>query len=139
MDAIDTNILVYAFDSAYPEKRRVCKKIVEDIFSGKRLGVVTNQILAEFAFAISMKIETPVNKKDITAIVGSILTSENWKVVNYTGETVLQALESEKPLWDAIIVQTLKMHNIKKIITENVKDFRRTGLTVKNPFDKNLI
>ncbi len=55
MDAIDTNILVYAFDSAYPVKRQICKKIIEDIFIGKKSGAVTNQILAEFAIATTMK------------------------------------------------------------------------------------
>lgn len=134
MDAIDTNILVYAFDSAYPAKRQICKKIIEDIFIGKKLGAVTNQILAEFASATTMKIETPLKKKDAAAIVGSILMSENWNVLNYTGETVLQALESENPFWDALITQTLKRHNIKNIITENVKDFEGTGLIAENPF-----
>ena len=44
MDAIDTNILVYAFDIAYPKKREVCGKIVSDIFSGNGSAAVTNQI-----------------------------------------------------------------------------------------------
>ena len=134
MDAIDTNVLVYAIDRAYPEKRQICKKIVEDIFMGRKSGVVTNQILAEFAAAVTMKIEIPLKKKDAAAIIGAILTRENWNVVNYTGEMVLEALESEKPFWDALITQTLKRYNIQKIITENVKDFEGTGLMVENPF-----
>ncbi len=133
MDAIDTNILVYAFDTAYPKKREMCKKIITDIFAGKTHGVVTNQILAEFSFAVTTKIEKPLSKKDAASIVGSILSSENWKVIGYTGETVLHALNSPQPFWDALIAQTLKANNVKKIITENVKDFEGS-LQVNNPF-----
>ncbi len=133
MDAIDTNILVYAFDTAYPNKRNVCKKIVSDIFAGEKSGAVTNQILAEFSSAVTAKIEKPLKKADAAAIVGSILASENWTVFDYTGEMVLQALKSENPFWDALIVQTLKKNNVDKIITENTKDFKGSGLTIENP------
>ena len=123
MDAIDTNILVYAFDSAYPKKREICKKIIEDIFLGDKSGVVTNQILAEFSIVVTTKIEKPLSKKDAAAIVGSVLSSKSWKVLNYSGENILNALNSEEPFWDALIIQTLKTNNIKRIVTENIKDF----------------
>ena len=74
MNAIDTNILVYAFDKAYPEKRKICKKIIEEIFKGKNIGVVTNQILAEFAVTVTKKVEKPLNKSEVTAIINSILS-----------------------------------------------------------------
>lgn len=132
MDAIDTNILVYAFDLAYPEKREVCKKIVQDIFSGKKRGVVTNQILAEFSFAVTNKIEKPLLKKDAAAIVGSILSSNNWDVLNYDGNNVLNALKAPEPFWDALITHTVKGH-ADRIITENVKDFGKS-FEAYNPF-----
>ena len=133
MDAIETNILVYAFDSAYPKKREICKKLVEDIFLGYKSGVVTNQILAEFSVVVTTKIEKGLSKKDAAAIVGSILSSKNWRVLNYTGENVLNALNSEEPFWDAVIIQTLKTNNIRRIITENVKDFKKS-LEAITPF-----
>ena len=60
MIAIDTNILVYAFDTSYPEKREKCKKIIQDIFDGKQEGALTNQILAEFTNVVLKKIEKPL-------------------------------------------------------------------------------
>ena len=134
MIAIDTNILVYAFDAAYPEKREIAKKIVTDIFSGKKEGVLTNQILAEFSVVVTKKVERPLSKEETQSIIGAILSSQNWKVFNYTGETVLRALKQNKPFWDALIVETLKEHNISKIITENVKHFEQSGVSVMNPF-----
>ncbi|MBI5072934.1 hypothetical protein HZA99_03885 [Candidatus Woesearchaeota archaeon] len=55
MIALDTNILVYAFDNAYPKKREICKKLVLNIFNGKQKGVLTNQILAEFSAVVTKR------------------------------------------------------------------------------------
>ncbi len=135
MDAIDTNIIVYAFDNKYQQKRAVCSKIIADIFEGRRVGVVTNQILAEFIFVATKKIENPISKKDAQIIVGAILASENWKILDYTCDTVLNSLNSENiSFWDSLIIQTLKEHNIQSIITENTADFSNSGLKVHNPF-----
>ncbi|MFH1072911.1 MAG: hypothetical protein V1743_05790 [Nanoarchaeota archaeon] len=136
MIAIDTNILIYAFDTAYPRKRAVCKKLLEEVFAGRKKAVLTNQILAEFSAAVTRKIEKPLAKKDCQAIIGAFLSSENWKILNYTGDTVLGALSSEKPFWDSLIAQTLKENGIRELISENEKDFSGTGLIVRNPFTK---
>lgn len=134
MIALDTNILVYAFDNAYPEKRDVCKKLVSNIFMGKQKGVVTNQILAEFSAVVTRKMERPLTKDEARSIVGAILSSENWIVFDYNGETVLCALNATKPFWDALIIETLKQHGISKIVTENTRHFEGSGITVINPF-----
>ena len=133
MDAIDTNILVYAFDKAYPAKRDVCKELVNSIFEGKRSAVVTNQILAEFAFIITKKIERPLSRDQAASILGAILSSANWKVFDYTAFSLQRCLLSPShEFWDALIVQTLKEHGIRRIVTENAKDF--AGITAINPF-----
>lgn len=134
MNAVDTNILVYAFDTDYPQKQAICRKIVQDIFDGKDKGVVTNQILAEFASAVTKKIDKPLEWSRAQAIIGTILASSNWEVLNYSGETILKALESKIPFWDSLIVQTLKENNVTTIITENTKDFVESGIKAINPF-----
>lgn len=137
MNAIDTNILIYAFDTAYPEKRNICQKILKNIFEGNEQGIVTNQILAEFSSAASKKIQYPLTQQEITAIIGAILASNNWKVLNYTGQTVLHAVNTNQPFWDALITQTLKENNIKTILTEDIKGFADSGITAKNPLSAN--
>ncbi len=136
MIGIDTNILVYAFDTAYPEKRKSCKSIIEDIFGGKQKGVVTNQILAEFVNAVTRKIEKPLPEETAKLIIGAILSSENWEVYNYTGNTVLKSLPSKGHFWDFLIAQTLKENDVNAIITENINDFRSSGIKVMSPFKK---
>ncbi|MBI4140607.1 PIN domain-containing protein [Candidatus Woesearchaeota archaeon] len=134
MNAVDTNILVYAFDAAYPEKRNVCQRLVSAVFEGKLQAVVTNQILAEFVFVVMQKIENPLAVAEARAVVGAIMTSANWRVFNYTPETILKALEFRLPFWDSLIVETLKENGVGGIITENTKDFLNSGIKVVNPF-----
>ena len=138
MRGIDTNILVYAFDTAYKEKRAICKEIIEKIFEGKQKGAITNQILAEFVNAVTRKIEKPLPEDAAKAIIGSILSSENWIVYNYTGKTILNSLPSKGPFWDFLIAQTLKENNVDTIITENTKDFKEFGIRAVNPFKDNF-
>ena len=136
MIAIDTNILVYAFDITYNEKREICKNLITNIFEGKEKGMLTNQILAEFANAVTKKIEKPISKQDAKSIIGAIIWSENWEIKNYNSKTILKTLDSEGPFWDLLIAETLKEANIKKIVTENEKDFKDLGLDVENPLKK---
>ncbi len=67
-------------------------------------------------------------------MIQTFLSSENWVVFNYDGETVLRALNTAKPFWDALIIETLKQHGLSKIVTENTRHFEGTGITVINPF-----
>src|SRR3989344_6712530 len=128
MIGIDTNILVYAFDTAYPEKRVICREIIKKIFDGREKGAVTSQVLAEFANAVTRKIEKPLPEDSAKAIIGSILSSESWIVYNYTGETILKSLPAKGPFWDFLIAQTFKENNVDAIITENIKDFKEFGI-----------
>lgn len=134
MIAVDTNILVYAFDTAYPEKRKICREILIKVFEGRETIVVTNQILAEFVHTITQKIENPLNKEQTCAIIGALLTCAHCKILDYTSEMVLHAVTSENPFWDALIAQTLKENNVTQLLTENTKDFVNSGISVRNPF-----
>src|SRR3989344_7684348 len=135
MIAIDTNILVYAFDTSYPEKREKCKKIIQDIFDGKQEGALTNQILAEFTNVVLKKIEKPLTKGQVKTIIGAITSCENYKIYNYNQDTLLKSLNLNSTFWDALIIQTLKDANVHKIITENTKDFIDKDIEVENPFN----
>lgn len=134
MNAIDTNILVYAFDTAYQNKREVCKALLKEVFSGKRDAAITSQILAEFSQVVTKKIQKPLSKNDAETIVGAIISCKSFHIVSYSGKTVLAALRSKNDFWDALIVETLKENSISGIITENEKDFKGGGIVVINPF-----
>ncbi len=135
MKGVDTNILVYAFDLSCEEKRMKCKKIVWNVFNGIESAAITNQILAEFFIAVTKKIEKPLSVDEAKAIIGAILSSENWKVFNYTAETLFNTLDNNiSHFWDALIARTFLENGIREILTENTADFSNLGIMAIKPF-----
>ena len=133
----DTNILIYAYDLSEPRKRKLCKQIVKDVFSGKDAGVVSGQILVELYNSLTRKLAVPTDSA--RKIVESFILSENWLKINYNENTIKAALKSsfafKSPFPDTLIAETMKDHGLNTIITENEKDFIKIpGLKVINPF-----
>ncbi len=132
----DTNILIYAYDLNEPRKRKLCKQIVKDVFSGRDVGVVSGQILVELYNSLTRKLAVP--EDSARKIVESFILSENWLKINYNENTIKAALKSsfafKSPFLDTLIAETMKEYGLNTIITENEKDFIKIpGIKVINP------
>ena len=132
----DTNILIYAYDINEPRKRKLCKQIVKDVFSGRDVGVVSGQILVELYNSLTRKLSVP--EDSARKIVESFILSENWLKINYNENTIKAALKSsfafKSPFLETLIAETMKGHGLNTIITENEKDFIKIpGIKVINP------
>ena len=133
----DTNILCYAYDSSEPTKREKSEELVEQALQGRIRGVVSNQILVELFNTLTRKMGVTDEKARI--IVKTLIASEYLKKIEYTHETMNKALNnldlSGAPFLDILIAETMKENGIKRIITENERDFGRIrGIEVINPF-----
>ena len=130
-------ILCYAYDLGEPAKRKICRDLVEKAFSGSIRAVVSNQVMVELHSAFTRKLGVPA--AEAAVIVRSISISENWSKVNYTHNTVNNALRSsllsDSPFLDALIAETMREHGISEIITEDEKHFKRfSDIVVRQPF-----
>ncbi|MBI2076645.1 MAG: PIN domain-containing protein [Candidatus Aenigmarchaeota archaeon] len=125
---LDTNILVYAYDTFDKRKHEKCKPLVEAAFKGDGRFAVSNQILSELFFVLTQKLKKPFSLEDAEAIVSGIIDSANWIKINYDHETVKKAIaiakSSKMPIWDSLIIATALENGITKIYTENTKDFK---------------
>ena len=134
---IDTNIIVYAYDTFDKRKHEKCKNIVDGAFKGEGKFAVSNQILAELFFVLTQKLRNPFSQEEADSIVSGIIDSVNWIKINYDYETVKKAIISSKlnknSIWDAIIIETALENGIKKIFTENTKDFKESKIIATSP------
>ncbi len=135
---IDTNILVYAYDTSEGEKHRISRDILKQIWK-EGGGVVCLQNLMEFFVVITRKVENPVDIADAKVIVEDFLKSNNWRIIDRDVETFLNAIdlvsEHEIHLWDAVIASCMKENDITEIVTEDKEDFEKIpGIKVTVPF-----
>jgi len=134
---IDTNILVYAYDSVAGFKHKKAKELLKNVW--EEGAIVSLQNLCEFFVVITEKVEKPVSIKQAKEIVEDIISSKEWVIIDRTSETIINAFELTRStgihFWDAIIAATMLEFGIKDVITENVKDFSKIKLIKAiNPF-----
>jgi predicted nucleic acid-binding protein len=131
---VDTNILMYAHDSASGEKHARAKALVEELWEN-RSGAVSTQVLQELAVNLRRKAKKPLDAKATRDVISDYLV---WQVVVNGGESILEALELEAryqlSVWDALVIQAAQAAGADILYSEDLSDGQRYGtVQVKNP------
>ncbi len=131
---VDTNILMYAHDSAAGEKHTRAKALVEELWES-RSGAVSTQVLQELAVNLRRKAKKPLDAKATRDVISDYLA---WHVVVNGGDSILEALELEAryqlSFWDALVVQAAQVAGAEILYSEDLSDGQRYGtVRVKNP------
>ena len=131
-DFLDTNVVVYAFDTADPEKQRVAVDVLE---SGRRL-VVSTQVLAETWWVLTRRLERPLSEDAAAEVIDELC---RLPVVGTDTDLVRRAITTSRrrqlAVWDALIVEAARSSGCDRILSEDFQagqDF--DGVTVVNPF-----
>jgi predicted nucleic acid-binding protein len=125
---IDTNILIYAFDTESAAKSEKAKKIIEDLSLGKH--IVSAQVAGEFARVLTEKYKITPEKVELFLADLPIH-------VHYSKNTLLNAIkfmQHHLHFWDAVIAATMLENNIHEIYTEEESFNHVPGITAVNPF-----
>ena len=131
---VDTNILMYAHDTAAGQKHRRAKILVEELWE-TRAGVVSTQVLQELAVNLRRKAKKPLGAKATRDVVSDYLT---WQVVVNGGASILEALDLETryqvSFWGALVIQAAHAAGAEILYSEDLSDGQRYGtVRVKNP------
>ena len=131
---VDTNILMYAHDTAAGEKHERAKALVEDLWES-RSGVVSTQVLQELAVNLRRKAKKPLDAKATRDVVSDYLA---WHVVVNGGDSILEALDLEAryqiSFWDAMVVQAAQASSAEVLYSEDLSDGQTYGsVQVVNP------
>jgi predicted nucleic acid-binding protein len=133
---VDTNILVYAYETEDSVRKEKSLEILEKCFKNGITLALSNQNLAEFAF-VSIK-KSKLDKSLIQNIINDLYEFNGIYKINYTSKTIFTALnisqEFKMSFWDSLIAATMIENGILNIYTENSKDFKIPQLNVINPF-----
>jgi predicted nucleic acid-binding protein len=83
---VDTNILMYAHDTAAGARHDRARALVEDLWCD-RSGVVSTQVLQELSVNLRRKAGRPLDTKATRDIVSDYLS---WQVVINGGDSILK-------------------------------------------------
>jgi predicted nucleic acid-binding protein len=131
---VDTNILMYAHDTAAGDKHRRARALVEELWN-TRAGVVSTQVLQELAVNLRRKAKKPLDAKATRDVVSDYLA---WHVVVNSGDSILEALDLETQyrlsFWDALVIHAAHAAGAEILYSEDLSDGQRYGtVRVKNP------
>ena len=132
---VDTNILIYAHDTAAGEKHERARALIEELWE-TRTGAVSTQVLQELAVNLRRKAKNSLDAKATRDIVSDYLA---WQVVVNEGDSILEALDIEAryqvSFWDALIIQAAHVAGAEILYSEDLSDGQLYGdVRVRNPF-----
>jgi predicted nucleic acid-binding protein len=133
---VDTNIAVYAYDPAEPQKRSRAQDLLRELSQGEML-FLSVQVLNEFVAVLLRR--SPEGRRsgevlEITRELSSLGT-----VLPLTATMTWLALQAvvdhSLSFWDALIWATAKVHGLSRVYSEDFQHGRiLDGVQFINPF-----
>jgi predicted nucleic acid-binding protein len=131
---VDSNVLIYAYDSEAGTKHRIANSILRELWE-QRLGVLSVQVLQEFYVNVTRKIPKPIPKSKARLFAESYM---NWCSDTTTAEIATAfRIEDEARIgfWDALIVASALKSRAQRILSEDFNAGQRiAGIVIENPF-----
>ena len=130
---IDTNILVYAYDTQAGEKQKLAAKLIEQLWDFRILPSISIQVLQEFYVTLVKK---NVKKEASQKLVNTYL---EWNVIE-NNRLLLEAsfIEQKKfglSFWDSSILAAARNAQCAELWSEDFNTGQSyDGIKVKNPF-----
>ena len=131
---VDTNVWVYAVDTADPGKRARALELVSP--GPLRELIVSTQVLTEFYAVVTRKLATPVAVEDAEAMVRQLSVLP---VVAVDVSLVVAAISGSREwgvsIWDALILRAAESAGCRRVLSEDLADGTSYGsVVVENPF-----
>jgi predicted nucleic acid-binding protein len=133
-DFLDTNILVYAYDSSDSQKRRIAQELVLKALNGEM--VISAQVLAELAATLLHKISPAAQPDEVNAIIDALSPI---KAIAPDAEIIRRAVHARAQygvhFYDGMILAAAERGGCRKIWSEDLNPGQLYfGIPVENPF-----
>ncbi len=134
---LDTNILVYLFDTSEPAKRQKAKGLFSDL-RHKGLGYISTQVINEFVVIVSQKITHPIPFDRVKDKV--VFLQNGLHISPLSLDTSLRAIDLKQrykySFWDALILASALENQCSLLYSEDMQHGQviEGTLTIRNPF-----
>ena len=131
---LDSNILIYAFDTAEPVKRARSRSLIESLPA--EAIVLSAQVVNEFYFTVTRKLRRPLPaahaEEAVRGLSGFRILPLDYKLSVAAMELVRK---HQLSIWDALILESALDGKCRTLFSEDFQEGRKYGaLTVTNPF-----
>jgi predicted nucleic acid-binding protein len=132
---VDTNILVYAYDTLARNKRPLALKLVDELWQSGN-GCLSVQVLQEFYVTVTAKIKDSMSVDSAAQLVSYFSA---WKVHIPGVNDISQVIDIQRryriSFWDAMIVNSAARLGCSVIWSEDLADGQEyESVLVQNPF-----
>lgn len=132
---IDTNVLVYSYDSRDPEKQSRAQELLAGGIENET-AVISAQVLGEFFNVVTRRIPNPLSVEEAEGVIDlvSILP-----VVGIDISLVRRAIATHRrygiAYWDSLIIAAAERAACTHVLSEDLNSGQSYhGITVVNPF-----
>jgi predicted nucleic acid-binding protein len=132
---VDTNVLVYAFDTTDSPKTLVAQRLMNELMEEDRLRVST-QVLQELFVTLTRKVSRRCSSEEALAVLED-LAAWPLTVIDYAAIRAAVGLADHAKLsfWDALVVVAAARAGATVLYTEDLNDGQEIfGVRITNPF-----
>jgi predicted nucleic acid-binding protein len=131
---LDTNVLVYAYDTSEPRKQKIAQGLLRRALAGEIAA--SSQVLAEFAATLLHKITPAAKPEDLMALLNTLGPI---KLIPLDGDVVYRAVQAHAQyglhFYDGMIVAAAERGGCERIWSEDLNAGQKYyGVAVENPF-----
>lgn len=132
---VDTNLLVYSYDSTADKKWEDSSEILSLLWT-HRNGVLSTQVLQELFVSLTQKVKSPISPEAAREIVSDLL---HWPLIVNDGKSIIRAVDLQIKyrfsFWDSLILQAAVGGKAEFLLSEDFQDGQVVeSITIVNPF-----
>jgi len=132
---VDTNLLVYAYDSSAGKKWKTSLEVLSLLWT-HRTGVISTQVIQELFVSLTQKVKNPIRPKMAKEIISDLV---QWPLVVNDGKNILRAIDLQikyhLSFWDSLILQAAITSKSEFLLSEDFQDGQVIeSVTIVNPF-----
>ena len=136
---VDTNVLVYVYDSGHAAKQTVAAEWLMRLWR-ERSGRTSTQVLNELYVTLTRKLARGLRADEAWDIVQSLMA---WEPQPIDRDLLLRGREIERRYrigwWDSLIVSAAQLQDCNVLLTEDLQPGMTFGpVTVLNPFNTGI-
>jgi len=132
---VDTNLLVYAYDSSAGKKWRTSLEVLSLLWI-HRTGFLSTQVIQELFVSLTQRVKNPILPEAAKEIISDLL---RWPLVVNDGGNILRAIALQIKyhfsFWDSLILQAAIASRSEFLLSEDFQDGQVIeSVTIVNPF-----